>query len=223
MHINNPVWSRLLWVFMATALTFCTQAPDTLTEGKEYNLFSDQLADQSEQQPGIAQADVIEFFTYGCSHCKDFVPKLVKWHSTHPTRKITYIPVVWNELTEMHAKVFYLIKDKPDFENLHHELFKLVSGFSRTDSLDDQKVQIVVFLQTKGIQPTDTVNALNSSLFVTQTASSAMLTKRLKITGTPALVINHPTTKTQYVIVNSELKKQEDIFPVMDGLLAMGK
>jgi len=202
------------FLVLALLATACSEQPEQFTEGTHFKQYLNILNDQVSLQPELASADVIEFFTYGCPHCQAFAPSLDKWHSQNKGVGIAYVPVVWDEITEMHAKLYYLIKDHLSADAIHHELFDLINGFSRTDSLEDQKVQIIVFLASKGIQAKDVVTALNTSQYDMQTASSVMLTKRYEITGTPSLVVNK-----QYKILNSALKTHDEMLKVVNELL----
>lgn len=200
----------LLTLLMAA----CSQEPDyKFEENTHYIRYQNVLQDQLEQNPTLAEADLIEFFTYGCMHCQAFQPELNKWHKKNSDKRIAYVPVVWNEQTEMHAKVFYLIKNYPNAEQIHHQLFDLVKGFSRTDSLDEQKVKFIDFLNQKGIQPIDVLNALDSTDLDSKTASSVMLAKRYEVSGTPTLIVNG-----EYRINNKVLTDKKQLLDIVDEL-----
>lgn len=192
----------------------CSQEPDyQFEENNHYLKYEDVLTDQLEQNPQLADADLIEFFTYGCMHCQAFHPELMKWKKKNADKTIAYVPVVWNETTEMHAKVFYLIQSYPNAEQVHHQLFDLVKGFSRTDSLEEQKVKFIDFLNQKGIQPIDVLNALDSSELDSKTASSVMLAKRFEVSGTPSLIVNG-----QYRVNNKALTDKKQLLQIVDEL-----
>ena len=216
---QTQLWFKIACAMLLTVLTACSKQVGSLSEGKQFDAFSIELADQSAQQPGIAHADIIEFFTYGCPHCKLFEPQLVKWHRNHADKKIVYVPVIWSPETGLYAKLFYLIRNREDFPRLNHDLFKLVSTFPATDSLDEIRSKVIHFLEQKGISQKDVIEALNTSKFDSLTASSITLMRRLKIDGTPTVVINHPAGNQQYKILNSALKSHDAIFSVMETLL----
>ena len=62
-------------------------------------------------QPTMGGADkieVAEFFWYGCPHCYSFEPIINKWAEGVPTNvRFVRIPVVWNTVHELHARVFF--------------------------------------------------------------------------------------------------------------------
>jgi len=62
-------------------------------------------------QPTMGGADkieVAEFFWYGCPHCYSFEPTINAWAADIPTgARFVRIPVVWNTVHELHARLFY--------------------------------------------------------------------------------------------------------------------
>jgi thiol:disulfide interchange protein DsbA len=164
----------------------------------------------------MSDPDLIEFFAYGCSHCQNFAPMLTQWEQANPKVTVVYVPVVWNETAKLHAKLFYFIQDKPNVAAIHQGLYDLVATFSRTDSIDDQKVKFLVFMQEQGFQPLDVIRAIDSDDYAAQLQFSADMTQAFDITGTPNVVVS-----SQYKINNSALQKLEDILSTSEQLLGL--
>jgi len=204
---------RTIFTMLLAILIMACSEPNPYLENEHYTVFDHSIDDVIKQQPELAEVPVLEFFTYGCSHCQTFAPVFNKWAKEQDI-KAAYIPVVWSDSTELHAKAFYLIKEKPEFEQLHAGLFKLAAGFSRTDSLEEQKIALIDWFQKRGIQPIDTLQALDSSQFEQELAQSVLLTKRFKITGTPTLVV-----KQQYRINNKAVKSQQELLEIAEQLI----
>ncbi len=182
-------------------------------QGTHYTTFNNALDDVLVRNPDLKQTQVIEFFTYGCSHCQAFSPVLGKWKKSKGIN-IKYVPIVWNETTDLHARAYFLIESHKNFNRLHNGLFKLVAGFSRTDSLDDQKIELITWLQKQKIQPIDALHAFNSTSFENELALSVLLAKRFQVTGTPTLVINNV-----HRINNKGLDSQKKLLKVAEALL----
>jgi thiol:disulfide interchange protein DsbA len=208
----QSLFSTLFVICLSLGLVACSDDPEYIEE-QHFTVFENAVDDLVERDPAIKESAVIEFFSYGCSHCKTFSPLLAKWKNKNNIH-VQYIPVVWNENTELHAKVFYLASQQEDFKTLHHKLFTLVAGFGRTDSLEDQKIAFIEWFQQQGIQPIETLKALNSSDYEEQLALSVLLAKRFKITGTPTLVVNQ-----QYRINNKAAGSQQEILDIAASLL----
>lgn len=204
----------VLVAMMSIVLSACSKNEEKYVEGQHYQRFDNMVADQIAVLPEVKDASVMEFFSYGCMHCKQFAPKLSRWQEKNPYNSIAYIPVIWDEETELYANVFYLVQASPEFKDIHHELFDVVGAFSRTDSLDEKKVALITYLQGKGVQPIEVVNAVNNNAMQVKTAAALMLAKRFEIKGTPNLVVN-----SQYKIDNRSVKNHEELLDVMSELL----
>lgn len=211
---------KMLTLGMVMLLAACSGKPSRFSEGKQYIDYSDALAGLTQSRPELASADVIEFFTYGCSHCRHFAPELAKWHRQHPQRHLVYVPVVWNSMTKMTARLFYFIRNKPHFATLHHELFELVGSFTTSDSRDDQVNKIVAFLQKKGLQPEAVKRALTTSEYDSLAQVSLTLAKHLDVDSTPTVIVNKPQAHQQYRIVNETLNNYDELLQLTDFLLA---
>lgn len=207
----------LIYVVVAlAALVGCDSDKKIAVESDKYIEYSDAKAflKAVPLYQALGDPDIIEFFTYGCSHCQKFAPLMTEWERGNDDRTVVYIPVVWNETAILHAKLFYYVKGMPEFEVLHQGLYDLVSTFSRTDSIEDQKVMFLVYLQAQGLKPIDIIRAIDSNQFETELTFAAEMVKAFDITGTPNVVVN-----SQYKVNNSALQKLEEILTTAEQLL----
>jgi thiol:disulfide interchange protein DsbA len=208
----KTVFSTLIVMLASLWLVACSEDPQYIEE-QHFTRFENSVDDLAEKYPAINESSVIEFFTYGCGHCQKFAPLLAKWQK-QKNIKVQYVPVVWDEKTELHAKAFYFAAKQDSFKTLHEGLFILVAGFGRTDSIEDQKIALIEWFQQQGIQPIETLQALTSSDNEEQLALSVLLSKRFKITGTPTLVVNQ-----QYRINNKSVTSQQELLDIATSLL----
>jgi thiol:disulfide interchange protein DsbA len=187
---------------------------DAYQQNIHYTAFDNAIDDVLIENPEIAEYNVVEFFTYGCIHCQNFAPALSEWTSQYKQTSILYVPVIWNEMTDLHARVFYLVKPLQDFKKLHRDLFHLIAGFSRTDTLEEQKITLIAWLQEKGVQPIAALNAFNRSDLEQELALSVLLAKRFNVKGTPTLVINN-----KFRINNNAVSDFQEVLKVANALL----
>ena len=209
---NQTLFSLIFVIVASLGMVGCRDDPQYIEE-QHFTRFENAVDDIAESHPDIRESAVIEFFTYGCSHCQSFAPLLTKWQKKNNVQ-VLYMPVVWNENTELHAKAFYLARQQKNFKVLHRRLFKVFSGFGRTDSIEDQKIALIEWFQQQAVQPIDTLHAFTSSDHEEQLAQSILLAKRFKITGTPTLVVDQ-----QYRINNKAAKSQNEILDIAASLL----
>jgi thiol:disulfide interchange protein DsbA len=105
-------------------------------------------------QPTMGGADkieVAEFFWYGCPHCFSFEPTINAWAAEIPANaRFVRIPVVWNNVHELHARLFYTMEvlDRngtlADGETFHNTVFQEIQTFNSTwKSFEvDQKLRV---------------------------------------------------------------------------------
>ena len=96
------------------------------------------------------EVEVIEFFWYGCPHCRDFEPGNVKF---------SQIPVMFGGPADMHAQVYYALQGMGELERLHEKLFKAMHVDGRKLRTRDE---VDAFLAENGVDMTKFAEAMNS-------------------------------------------------------------
>jgi thiol:disulfide interchange protein DsbA len=74
------------------------------TEGEHYS----RMVPSQPTMGGGDKIEVAEFFWYGCPHCYSFEPTINAWAAEVPANvRFVRIPVLWNQLHELHARIFF--------------------------------------------------------------------------------------------------------------------
>lgn len=194
-------------------LISCSEPEPTVhyQESVHFEVFSSGGANAQQQTNKVT-----EFFWYGCSHCQAFAPVLKQWLVTNKNIKAEYVPIIWNEKTELHAKIFFLLKAQPNFEAFHAEMFNFIAEFDRTTTLGEQKVALIKKLNELGIQPIDSADAIDGEVYTAELADVLQKIKIYSISGVPTVIVNE-----QYKVVNNSLMKTEEILTVAEYLLTL--
>ena len=148
-------------------------------------------------QPTMGGADkieVAEFFWYGCPHCYSFEPTINAWAAEIPAgARFVRIPVVWNTMHELHARVFYTMEvlarngTLSDGEAFHNTVFQEIQ--TRGNRLTSE-ASIQRLFERFGVDA-DTFNNTWKSFEVDQKLRVAKdLGRRYNIQGVPAVVVN---------------------------------
>lgn len=91
-------------ILLAQADTSTAPQNWRFTEGQHYN----RMVPSQPTMGGADKIEVAEFFWYGCSHCFNFEPTINAWAEGIPANvRFVRIPVLWNALHEMHARIFF--------------------------------------------------------------------------------------------------------------------
>jgi thiol:disulfide interchange protein DsbA len=110
-----------------------------------------------QRQETKGKIEVIEFFSWGCSHCYEFYPSLNRWLATLP-KDVTFkrVPVglghpEWNNL----VRAYYALQstgdlarlDSPIFEAIHREHVSLFNEPSITAWVGEHGVNVAKFTE----------------------------------------------------------------------------
>jgi thiol:disulfide interchange protein DsbA len=116
-----PRWSRRAFVALCAALTLATPAfAQALVEGQNYTRLKNPLPVDSGKK-----IEVLEFFSYGCPHCRDLDPELQRWQKTLPSDvEFKRVPIDFGrEQWVVLAKIFYTLDALGVEEKMTPEVF----------------------------------------------------------------------------------------------------
>lgn len=142
-------------------------------------------------QPPMATGDeveVLEFFWYGCPHCRDFEPAVSKWAAGLPANvKFTQMPVMFGGAADLHAQVYYALQGMGELQRLHSKLFEAInSGGRKLRSRDE----VDAFLKENGVDMAKFSDAMNSFAVAAKVNRARSLMRRYGIRSVPALVVD---------------------------------
>jgi thiol:disulfide interchange protein DsbA len=148
-------------------------------------------------QPTVGGADkieVAEVFWYGCPHCYDFEPKIKAWAKDVSTNaRFIQIPVVWNPLARLHARLYYsgevLAKNGKltDITAFHATVF---NEYHRKRNRLSSKEAIQKLFGNFNISREDFLTTWDSFEVNQKINIANDLVRRYNITGVPAVVVN---------------------------------
>jgi thiol:disulfide interchange protein DsbA len=164
-------------------------------------------------QPTMGGADkieVAEFFWYGCPHCFSFEPTINGWAAEIPaSARFVRIPVVWNTVHELHARLFYTMEvlarngALADAETFHNTVFQEVQTRGNRLTSEDS---IRRLFERFGVE----AETFDSTLRVAKD-----LGRRYAIQGVPAIVVNG-----KYRTGGAEAGSYDAVPDVIDELIA---
>jgi len=148
-------------------------------------------------QPTMGGADkieVAEFFWYGCPHCYSFEPTLNAWAAEVPAgARFVRIPVVWNTVHELHARIFYakevLARNGvlADGDAFHDAVFQEIQ--TRGNRLTNEDSVRRLF-ERFGVSAEDFDSTWRSFEVDQKLRVAKDLGRRYSITSVPAIVVN---------------------------------
>lgn len=170
------------------------------------------LIGQTADPEGIT---VTEFFWYGCPHCQYFEPLLEEWQKTFSDDlSLEQVPVVWNDMTQLHASIYYLGQEASDPVSLHHTLFEEVIALRKERDPNAQLGRLGDVLIDNGIESGAIKEKLNSPSIRQDVERANKLMRAAQVSSTPTMVVDY-----RWVILNDKETSEAGIFNVANYLI----
>ncbi|MGB5199515.1 MAG: thiol:disulfide interchange protein DsbA/DsbL [Sedimenticolaceae bacterium] len=177
------MFRRLTAIFVALLVLAGGALAETFEEGKQYVLI------QPQAPVGVGNdVEVIEFFWYGCPHCRDFEPTIAKWASGLPENvTFTQVPVMFGGPADLHAQAYYALQGMGELARLHEKLFHAMHV--EKNKLRSRE-ELDAFLESNDVDMAQFREAMNSFAVAAKVNRARALMRRYGIRGVPALVVD---------------------------------
>lgn len=208
MNLSRRDFNRLLLAGLAGAALPIFAAP--LQQGRDFDLIQP-------PQPGesAGKIEVLEFFSYGCPHCKDFHPLVTAWAAKLP-KDVSFkrVPVsfgraAWTNL----ARLFHSLQATGDLARLDEVVFRAIHE-QRGNLYTPDDIQ--TWVKRQGVDAKRFSAAFDSFGVNAQVARDEQLVKSYKVQSVPLL-----TVAGRYAVTGQVAKGLADRLPIADGLIEL--
>ncbi|UCC14346.1 MAG: thiol:disulfide interchange protein DsbA/DsbL [Gammaproteobacteria bacterium] len=184
-------------------------APERFEQGRHYELLT--AAQPTGAAPG--EIEVLEIFWYGCPHCYTLEPHLKGWldDGIPAAARFDRMPATLNRSWQIHARAYYTAEALGILDEVHPALFREINvnrNFLNTPE------QLAEFFAQFGISEADFTETFNSFAVQTKLRRSDSLTRRYRISGVPAIVVNG-----KYITGADMAGSFDGLFDVIDFLV----
>lgn len=184
------VYLRALTITLFAFVAACSSETEQSTEGGfEYR---DGVDFQTLARPVATddptKIELAEVYWYGCIHCYNFEPYLKEFTAELPQDvNLVKVPVAWNELAELHAKIYYAAEALGITEQIHDEVFDAMNKDRKTLASEQA---ILNLIEDLGQNRTAFQRAFNSFGVASEVTKSKARATAYGVRGTPELVVN---------------------------------
>ena len=136
-----------------------------------------------------SKIEIIEFFHYGCPHCRDFDPLVAAWSRKLPADvSFRHVPAIWNnpQLAAL-ARLFYAAEASGDLKTLHEKVFVAVQDERRPLHTEDG---VREWIDGKVADPAKFMEAYKSFGVNSQLQRADQLARAMKIQGVPTVAVD---------------------------------
>jgi thiol:disulfide interchange protein DsbA len=165
-------------------------------------------------QPAVGsggQVEVIEFFWYGCQHCRDFEPTVLKW-KVGLSENVSFVqmPVMFGGSADLHAQVYYALEGIGELERLHPKIFDAI----HVDKRDlKSREAIDAFLAEHDVDMAAFNEAMSSFAVAAKVNRARALMRRYGVRSVPTMVVDGRYRS------GTGFKSYEDITAVVDHVV----
>ncbi|MFC1749097.1 thiol:disulfide interchange protein DsbA/DsbL [Pseudomonadota bacterium] len=132
--------------------------------------------------------EVIEIFSYGCSHCHRFEPALERWLKTKPDNvEFTHMPAIFNQQLAMYARAYYAAEALEVLDKVHKPFFEAIHLQKRRF---DSEEAIADLFEENGVDRKKFSKAFRSFSVEAKVKRAAELGRRYGVEATPSMVVN---------------------------------
>lgn len=164
-----------------------------------------------------SRIELIEFFHYGCPHCRDFDPLLEAWLVGLP--KDAYfkrVPAIWGNATlKSLARLYYAAETTGDLHKLHGSVFGAYQTEKRPLTTE---AGVREWVASKGVDADKFMAAYKSFGIESKLARAEQLAKNFHVQGVPTMAVNG-----RYITSASMTGSHENTLKVVEELLVKAR
>jgi protein dithiol oxidoreductase (disulfide-forming) len=165
-----------------------------------------------------SKIEVREYFSWGCSHCYQLYPHLMRWKNQCPADVQLVQSAVsvgfeqWVPLT----RAFYALDATGDLPRIDAKIFRAIHE-QRINLFGNER--LIDWLAAQGIDKTYLGRVMGRDMTIDRRVREAEASSRsIPISGTPTLIVDG-----KYLLVGAAAKSYADWMPLLDHLIAMAR
>ncbi len=195
--------SALIALFLSTGTAFAA----SLSEGADYHRIVPPQPTNSGDK-----IEIVEVFSYGCSHCFRFEPMVQRWKKKLADDVVfSYMPAIFSRggvpdpTMEIYAQAFYAAEALDVLDKVHMAFFDTIHVNKKP--LNSQAA-VLDIVEANGVDRKAFERAMNSFSVAAKVRRSKEMLNRYRVKGTPSIVVNgkYITSPTRQLSPRNMLK-----------------
>ena len=160
-----------------------------------------------------SKVEVLEFFHYGCPHCRDFDPLIEAWRKKQPADvSFRQVPAIWdNPQLSALARLFYAAEVSGELEAVHHQVFIAVQEQKRQLFTEEQ---VSEWINGKVTDSARFMAAYTSFGVNSMLQRADQLARAMRIQGVPTVAVDG-----RFLTSASMAGSHEEALKVVDQLI----
>ena len=183
-----------------------------LVQGRDYEIVTPAIPTTSGKS-----IEVMEFFSWACSHCYEFYPHIARWEESLPKDVVfTRSPQsLGHEQWVPLARAYFVLEGLHQLKRLDGAVFKAVHE-ERVNLFSDDAV--AAWMGKHGIDQQKFLSLMHSMLIESQTREAERIAVGSKIMSTPTIVV-----AGKYRLVGANVQTFPELFALLDEIIAKAR
>ena len=172
-----------------------------------------EVLDPAQKTDDPSKIEILEFFHYGCPHCRDFEPLVEAWRKKQPDDvSFRQVPAIWNnpQLSAL-ARLFYAAEVSGELPAVHQKAFIAIQEEKR--QLFDE-TQVRDWIADKVSDSAKFMAAYTSFGVNSMLQRADQLARAMRIQGVPTVVVDG-----RFLTSASMAGSHEEALKVLDQLI----
>ncbi len=166
----------------STLLSVSVGAADYI-EGKHYEVIS-----PAQPTSTGAKVEVLELFWYGCPHCFNFEPYIVRWLKTKsPQIEFVRMPGILRPEWALYARAYYTAEVLGVLDKIHEPLFEVIHELRQPPK---DEAALKGFFKEHGVSEEDFTKTFRSFTVESKVRRAQDMSQRYGASGVPTMIIN---------------------------------
>lgn len=159
------------------------------------------------------KVEVVEVFSYMCSHCHEFEPKISAWVKQLPAdTQFRRMPVVFGRSSwEMLARTYYGLEAIGEIERIHPKIF---AAIHEDNVILQQKDVLFDWIAKQGVDRKKFASAYDSFSMGGKIQRSNQRAQSYGISGVPSMVVDG-----KYMVSTTQAGNYENMLRIVDELV----
>jgi thiol:disulfide interchange protein DsbA len=147
------------------------------------------LKETQSTQVAEGKVEVLEIFSYVCSHCGTLDPHLVRWEADKPeAAELRYLPAVWNNPGWVeYAAVFFTAQQMGIIKQSHHALMNRLWVQNKPPK---DLNEVAAFHAEFGVSADEFAKIMQSPEISAKLQAAAQQVGKYEVGGTPTLIVD---------------------------------
>ncbi|MEM7000384.1 MAG: thiol:disulfide interchange protein DsbA/DsbL [Pseudomonadota bacterium] len=131
--------------------------------------------------------EVVEYFSYGCIHCKNFEPVIVSWAEDQGDAvAFSRVPAMFSPIQTMLGRTYLTLESEGALEQNHMRIFRAIHDAGRQFLTPDM---IGDYIDGRGISKADFLRAYNAPGMRSATRAAEKEVRENQISATPSMLV----------------------------------